>query len=167
MTTGATDTRAAAVAAIESLLYEEARLLDARDYPTWLELFTDEARYWLPASHDDVDPRRNVSIIHDDRAALQRRVERLGSRFAYAQRPPSRTVRAVSNVVVTLDDDGQGASVESVLLLFELRYGKQRTYPARCRYRLELGTEGGWRIREKVVRLLAAEEPLDELAFLV
>lgn len=153
-------------AAIEALLHEEARLLDARDYVSWLGLFAPEARYWIPASHDDVDPREHISIIHDDRAALERRVQRLGSRFAYAQRPPSRTVRSVSNVVVRLHDGDREADVETVLLLFELRYGKQRTYPARCRYRLE-HTPEGWRIRDKVVRLLAAEEPLDELAFLI
>jgi benzoate/toluate 1,2-dioxygenase subunit beta len=153
-------------AAIESLLYQEAALLDRRDYVAWLELIAQDATYWIPASHDDVTPSNHLSVVYDDRARLERRVERLGSRFAYAQHPPSVTVRSVTNVVVTLDSAGQEAEVDAVLLLFELRYGKERTYPARCRYRMTL-TSDGWRIREKVVRLLAAEEHLDELAFIV
>ena len=38
---------------IEQLLYREAELLDARRYEDWLDLFTEDTRYWMPM-------RRNV-----------------------------------------------------------------------------------------------------------
>ncbi|HWM76977.1 MAG TPA: aromatic-ring-hydroxylating dioxygenase subunit beta, partial [Methylomirabilota bacterium] len=38
---------------IESFLYREADLLDERRYEEWLELFTEDAHYWMPL-------RRNV-----------------------------------------------------------------------------------------------------------
>ena len=33
---------------VEQFLYREARLLDARRFHEWLELLTDDVRYWMP-----------------------------------------------------------------------------------------------------------------------
>ena len=43
---------------IEDFFYGEAELLDTRCFGEWLDLFTEDARYWMPM-------RRNVP--HDDR----------------------------------------------------------------------------------------------------
>jgi 3-phenylpropionate/cinnamic acid dioxygenase small subunit len=32
---------------VEQFLYPEARLLDERRFHEWLELFTDDSRYWM------------------------------------------------------------------------------------------------------------------------
>ena len=36
------------IRAVEQFLYREARLLDERRFHDWLELFTDDLRYWMP-----------------------------------------------------------------------------------------------------------------------
>ena len=33
---------------VEQFLYKEARLLDNRQFHQWLELLTDDLRYWMP-----------------------------------------------------------------------------------------------------------------------
>ena len=33
---------------VEQFLYKEARLLDSRRFSEWLELFSDDLRYWMP-----------------------------------------------------------------------------------------------------------------------
>lgn len=33
---------------IEQFLYREARLLDDRQFQEWLDLLTDDIRYWMP-----------------------------------------------------------------------------------------------------------------------
>ena len=33
---------------VERFLYDEAALLDERRFWEWLELFTDDVRYWMP-----------------------------------------------------------------------------------------------------------------------
>ncbi len=33
---------------IEQFLYREARMLDNRQYHAWLDLLTDDVRYWMP-----------------------------------------------------------------------------------------------------------------------
>ena len=40
--------RAEVVREVEQFLYREARLLDERRFREWLELLTDDVRYWMP-----------------------------------------------------------------------------------------------------------------------
>jgi benzoate/toluate 1,2-dioxygenase subunit beta len=42
-------------AEIEQFLYKEARLLDTQKFEEWLDLFTEDACYWVPAGRDDID----------------------------------------------------------------------------------------------------------------
>ena len=84
--------------AVEDYLYMEARLLDSGQFEKWMDLFTEDALYWVPAGRDDIDPSRHVSIIHDDKAQMAVRVKRLRSGFAFAQDPASRVHRLISNI---------------------------------------------------------------------
>ena len=53
---------------IEQFLYREARLLDDRRFRDWLELFTDDVRYWM-ASRTNRYPKSSkaISILDPDR----------------------------------------------------------------------------------------------------
>src|SRR5215469_14369458 len=84
----------------EDILYREARLLDDRCYREWLELFGEDARYWIPCNGEGTDPEREITLVYDDLPRLRDRVERLASGVAHAQTPPSRTKRLISNVEV-------------------------------------------------------------------
>ena len=75
--------------AVEAFLYHEAALLDAGALDDWVELFTDDGVYWVPARTDAPDPARHVSIVYDDKPRLLVRVARLQSGKEYAQEPPS------------------------------------------------------------------------------
>lgn len=152
---------------IESFLFTEARLLDEGRNADWLDLFTDDALYWVPAGSGNIDPARHVSIIHDDRPALEKRVKRLASGLAYAQDPVSRTQRLVSNVEIesVSDDEGQ-VHASCVMFLAELARHRQVLYPARCLFTLRRRNDG-WSIARKQVNLLANDEPLEALGFLL
>src|SRR5205814_5944535 len=102
---------------VEGFLYHEAQLLDERRFEEWLELFTDDALYWVPEGEEE-DPVRRVSIAYDDRRRLHERVLRLQSGFAYAQDPPSRTCHLVGNVRVQ-EADGE-LDVASSLIVAEV-----------------------------------------------
>ncbi|MGH8519704.1 MAG: aromatic-ring-hydroxylating dioxygenase subunit beta, partial [Panacagrimonas sp.] len=60
---------------VEQFLYHEARLLDTGQLEAWLELFTDDATYWVPLEENQEDPHLTSSIIHDDRTLLELRVK--------------------------------------------------------------------------------------------
>ena len=53
---------------VEQFLYREARLLDSRRFHEWLELFTDDVRYWM-ANRSNRYPRNSkpISILDPDR----------------------------------------------------------------------------------------------------
>ena len=68
----------------------EARLLDEKRFDEWLELFTDDAHYWVPLSPGQTDPLNQTSLAYEDGFLLKLRVERLKSPLAFSQNPPSR-----------------------------------------------------------------------------
>ncbi|MBS3939809.1 MAG: aromatic-ring-hydroxylating dioxygenase subunit beta [Actinobacteria bacterium] len=156
----------------EALLFEEAARLDDRDLHGWLELFTDDAIYWLPMGIED--PDREPSLILDDRSRMEERVFRLLDTAAHAQTPPSRTQHDITNVrVVNVELDR--AQVTCHLVVHEVRIGdpsqvgmaQARSLPGRCEYELRRGGDGRWRIARKVVRLLTRELPQYNLTFIV
>lgn len=152
---------------IEQFMYREARLLDKQMFEPWLDLFSEDAIYWVPAGRDDIDPREHVSIIHDDKAAMMRRVKRLRSGYAYAQEPASRVHRLVSNVEIgPLSDDGQELEVSTMMLLVELSRHRQTIHSARCEFTLQPNGDG-WKIKRKKINLLLNNEPLESTPFLL
>ena len=91
------------------LLEREARLLDQLRYEDWLKLYAAECIYWVPATPNAGDPRREVAVMFDDRRRLEDRIYRLRTGFAWSQAPASRTVRLISNVEVFATDSDDGA----------------------------------------------------------
>src|SRR5438105_12052260 len=110
---------------VEQFLYHEARLLDTQQYEAWLELFTDDATYWVPLERDQNDPLETSSIIHDDRTLLGLRVKQARHPRAHARLPLARTAHQVSNILVLKEDEPE-LLVASTLTLIEFRAERQR-----------------------------------------
>lgn len=86
---------------VANLLYREAQLLDEWRLDEWLQLFSDDARYEVPAlDATDGQPGQSLFLIEDDRLRLAGRVERLKSRWAHREFPTSRTRRLIGNITV-------------------------------------------------------------------
>ncbi|MEL0083454.1 MAG: aromatic-ring-hydroxylating dioxygenase subunit beta, partial [Gammaproteobacteria bacterium] len=53
---------------VTDFLFEEADLLDRRDWDGWLDLYEEECLFWIPAWEDDdilcEDPDNEVSLIY-------------------------------------------------------------------------------------------------------
>ena len=60
---------------VEQFLYLEARLLDTQRYEEWLDLYTEDATYWVLLEQGQSDPVETSSIIYDDRTLLELRVK--------------------------------------------------------------------------------------------
>ena len=109
---------------IEQFLYREARLLDNRQFHAWLDLLTDDVRYWMPtrssryakisksivlydeASYDETElaGEAGQAIMDEDKASLQYRITRLDTGMAWAEDPPSLTRHFISNIEVESGD---------------------------------------------------------------
>jgi len=148
---------------VEQFLYHEARLLDTGQLEAWLELFTDDATYWLPLERDQQDPLETSSIIHDDRTLLALRVKQARHPRAHARLPLARTVHQVGNVVV--EEANDEVRVSSTLQVVEFRNEKQRLYGALVEHRLRL-VNGSFKIAHKRVDLVNSEGELDGIAIL-
>ena len=148
---------------VEQFLYYEARLLDTQRYEEWLELFTDDATYWVPLEQNQKDPFETSSIIHDDRTLLELRVKQARHPRAHARQPLARTVHQVGNVMI--EESKDEIRVTSTLQLVEFRNEKQRLYGALVEHRLRR-VNGTFKIAHKRVDLVNSEGELDGIAIL-
>ena len=149
---------------VEQFLYHEARLLDTQQLEAWLELFTEDATYWLPLEHGQRDALETSSIIHDDRSLLELRVRQARHPRAHARLPLARTVHTVGNVMLGADSGGE-LVVNSTLQLVEYRNDRQRLWGALVEHRLRRAGES-YRIARKRVELANSEGELDGIAIL-
>lgn len=114
----------------QQFLHAEARLLDAQDYKSWLDLLTDDIHYWAPvvesrearhrASHY-IAAADESAYFDDSRATLGMRVARLGFPGAWAEVPPSRMSRIIGNVELMGEETADGVPVRSSFYLFRSR----------------------------------------------
>lgn len=150
---------------IENFLYREARLMDEHAYDAWLALWADDALYWIPSNDDDIDPRRHVSIVYEDKKHLEDRIIRLKSGAAYAQDPKSRLSRVISNVEITEEANGE-VTVYATFNLTALRRSRMDTFAGRTIHKLR--PEGdSFKITYKKVLLINNDEVINNLTFLV
>lgn len=139
--------------------------MDESRYKEWLDLFTEDALYWIPSNEDDTDPSRHVSIVYAQRPQLEAQIARLESGHAFTQVPPSRMRRIVGNVEVQAGENGELHAC-AVFHLVEVRLGQQRSLAGLSRYRLRRRGDD-FRIAYKKVELVANDEVIDNLTFLV
>ena len=88
-----------------AFLYREARLLDDREFDEWLDCYSEEVEYWMPAWTDDdaltTDPYSQISLIYyGNRKGLEDRVYRLKTERSSASTPEARTSHFIANVEV-------------------------------------------------------------------
>lgn len=150
-----------------SLVQREAELLDEWRLAEWLDLWADDAIYWIPAGHEPErhDPQREVSIAYDDRSRLQERVARLEGGAAHAQDPRSRVVRLLTNIRVRSATDS-AAELRSNFALFETRLGRDRSYAGVLDHNL-VRVGGAWLISSKKVSLVQSASFHANLAFII
>jgi 3-phenylpropionate/cinnamic acid dioxygenase small subunit len=149
---------------IEKFLFREARLMDEHRYQEWLTLWTSDAVYWVPCGHEDTDPQRQVSIIYDNRAKLEDRVNRLESGSVLAQDPKPRMRRVISNVEV--ERAAEEVIVGSNFTLIQARGANQFIWCGRSTHKLR-EQDVGIRIAHKKVLLVNSEQEMPVLQFLV
>lgn len=147
---------------IEQFLYQEACLLDEAGFREWLDLFTEDARYWMPVRQTiQGRPEGNygegqfaVNYFNEDKAQLAARVKRLYTGLAHAETPPSRTRRLITNVRVHLDaSDGDLVTAYSNFTLYQGRHQRsERQFFGRREDRLRR-VGGEWKISHRTILL--------------
>jgi 3-phenylpropionate/cinnamic acid dioxygenase small subunit len=143
-----------------ALLYREALLLDRGDYDAWLDLYTTDCLFWMPAWRDDgtqtEDPDRELSLIfYRGRRNLEDRVQRIRSPVSVASRVIPRVAHMIGNVLAEPLDNGSRVRIDSSFIVNVQDVRTQRTHAYFGRYEHELRLEnGGWKISQKIIRLM-------------
>ena len=142
-----------------ALIEREARLLDDLRFDEWLALYAPECIYWVPASPERGDPRREVAISFDDRRRMEDRIYRLRTGYAWSQAPKSRTVRMISNVEVFAAGRDTVRMVRSNFLISEFRPDGTRFLSGWCGHRF-VERDGRWLIEVRQVNLIDCDQNL-------
>ena len=126
---------------VEQFLYREARLLDNRRFREWLEMLTDDVRYWMPIrsnrypvnskaisildgsryEESEVSSERDLALMDEDKDSLTRRIDRLDTGMAWAEDPPSRTRHIITNIEVEAGDTEGELRVYSNFFMYRTR----------------------------------------------
>ncbi|CAN7759852.1 3-phenylpropionate/cinnamic acid dioxygenase subunit beta [Pseudorhodoferax sp. LjRoot39] len=113
---------------IVEFLYEEAELLDGIHLQEWATRLANDLVYTAPLRTTRTTAEQKASVVrttqhyHDDYRSVMGRVMRLSGKSAWAEDPPSRTRRLVTNIRVrTMPNDGEYA-VSSYLLMTRSRF---------------------------------------------
>jgi benzoate/toluate 1,2-dioxygenase beta subunit len=150
---------------IQAFLTHEARLMDEGRYREWLDLWTEDAQYWVPCNDDDIDPATQVSIIYDDRDRLTQRVERLLSGSVLSQQPRPRMRRVISNLEIG-PEIGAEVTVESNFILGIARNSAKQLWIGRSLHTLREDAVGFKIVRKKVL-LIDNDQEIPLLQFLI
>lgn len=153
----------ALLAQVTEFLWAEADLLDRKDYDVWLDLWQGTGFYTLPIG-DTEDFANALNLCHDDAKMRRDRIVRFQQGFSISSAPPAQTVRTVSRVVIE-KAEGDVITVRSAEHVVEDKFGRQRLWAANMTHTL-IATDGGFRIRNKVVRLLNSDGMLNSFSYL-
>ena len=139
------------------LLEREARLLDQLRYDDWLAMYAAECIFWVPSTPAAGDPRREISVMFDDRRRLEDRIYRMRTGFAWSQAPASRTVRLITNVEVfgTARDDVR--MLRSNFLISEFWGDETRVLTGRAGHRV-VQQGSAWQIQAKQINLIECDQ---------
>ena len=134
---------------IEDFLFHEAALLDDWKLEEWLALFTDDARYLVPATDlpKDAPPEGNLFYIADDYFRIGERVKRLMKKSAFSEHPRSKTRHLVSNVRL-VSQAGDQCVATAAFITSRAKSGNVDLYVGSCDYTI-IRKDEGLRIRSK------------------
>jgi p-cumate 2,3-dioxygenase subunit beta len=134
---------------VAAFLAYDSELLDEWRLDEWLELFTPDCRYLVPATdRPDGDPRDDLFFIRDDYFLLSERVAAMLNGTAWTESPHSTTHRMITNVRAhELGDDQVLAKAN--LLVHRARAGRLDAYPAHLTLLLVRGGKAGFEIVER------------------
>ena len=122
----------------EEFLYDEAELLDRRDFRAWLDTLAEDLVYFMPmmfnvkfgehAERERTRYEKDMSWFNEGKWTLTKRAEQILTGVHWAEEPLSRVCRLVSNVQVTgVRTNAAGEQELAVRSRFHL-------YQNRCEY---------------------------------
>jgi len=144
---------------VEQFLFNQSELLDEKQWAAYIELFSADGVYWMPATPEQTEWLDSPSIFVEDRRMMEIRMGRVTHPNAWSQAPQWGTSHVVGNVVI----ESVGVteiSVRSRFQMMELRRDVTRHFAGTYRHKLQrVGDD--FKIALQRVDLLNGQAPFD------
>ena len=145
---------------IEEFLYDEAELLDTRQFEAWLDLLTEDIRYWMPmrrnVKFDDQErentrEQQDMNWFDEGKDTLTQRVKQILTGVHWAEEPLSRVCHMVSNVRLQQATPDE-VQVKSRFLIYRNRQQDETDFFVGKREDTLRKIDGEWKIaRRKII----------------
>jgi 3-phenylpropionate/cinnamic acid dioxygenase small subunit len=152
---------------IEEFLYDEANLLDERQFKPWLDTLANDLEYFMPmeynvkfgehASRELTTREKQMSWFNEGKWTLGKRVDQILTGVHWAEEPMSRVSRLVSNVQLTgMRTSGDGeleVDVSSRFLIYQNRCEYEQYFFVGSRKDRMRKTAEGWKLCRREIRI--------------
>ena len=151
---------------IEQFLYQEAELLDERQFEDWLDLLTEDIRYWMPMRRNvkfgELDREftregQDINWFDEGKDTLVRRVNQILTGVHWAEEPLSRICHSVSNVQVlkAIPSVSQATevNVKCRFMIYRNRVQTETDFLVGKREEVLRSVDGQWKIAQRKIIL--------------
>jgi 3-phenylpropionate/cinnamic acid dioxygenase small subunit len=146
---------------IEEFLYDEAELLDERQFEAWLDLLTEDIRYWMPMrrnvrfddqARENTREQQDMNWFDEGKETLTQRVRQILTGVHWAEEPLSRVRHMVSNVRITSATPDR-LEVQSRFLIYRNRQQDETDIFVGKREDTLKKVDGQWKIARRKILL--------------
>ena len=128
-----------------------------RRFEEWIDLFSEDGRYWMPLEWGQTDRVLHASLMDEDTLLLRIRVERLKGNRTFSQKPKSRCHHVLQTPVIDSRDDAAGAChLYTPFHYLETRLDEQTLFAGWAKHHLVM-VDGRLRIKLKRVDLVNSD----------
>ena len=151
---------------IEQFLYQEAELLDERQFEDWLDLLTEDIRYWMPMRRNvkfgELDREftregQDINWFDEGKDTLVRRVNQILTGVHWAEEPLSRICHSVSNVQVLKAtpsvSQATEVNVKCRFMIYRNRVQTETDFLVGKREEVLRSVDGQWKIAQRKIIL--------------
>lgn len=152
---------------IEEFLYDEANLLDDRQFNEWIDTLAEDLEYFMPmeynvkagehARREFTTREKQMSWFNEGKWTLTKRAEQIMTGVHWAEEPLSRVSRLVSNVqlmAMQVNDDGDlEVDVSSRFLTYQNRCEYEQYFFVGDRKDRVRKTADGWKLCRREIRI--------------
>ncbi|MCB8908533.1 MULTISPECIES: aromatic-ring-hydroxylating dioxygenase subunit beta [Rhodococcus] len=148
------------------LVWKEAEALDAKDYKSWEQMYTDDGIYVIPIDPDTDDFASSLNMVYDDARMRRLRVQRMLQGYSPSAVAAARTVRVISRFTVQERTD-TSVTLRSAQIVNAFKRNEFLTLGADLTHTIVFDDEGDDKIALKVVRLIDSEDAVSASGYLL
>ena len=145
---------------VEQLLFQQSEALDGKAWQSYIDCFTDDGVYWVPADPAHTHWDGMPAIFIEDKDLMTVRMRRMQHPNAWSQQAEWGTSHVIGNMTIERVAANGDVQVRSRFHMLELRRDDVRHFAGTYRHQLKR-TKSGLRIKQQRVDMVNAQAPYE------